>query len=91
MLRGVENAVVAVEESCVLDVKSGTVLIISSSRVKILLPYKDALLDLASPNVPYKQRSESLHNRVVVLLKMYYSPCCFKLRISNAIKEVTHR
>ena len=27
-----ENAVVAVEESCVLDVKSGTVLIISSGR-----------------------------------------------------------
>ena len=28
-LMGVENAAVAVEESCVLDVKSGTVLIIS--------------------------------------------------------------
>ena len=32
-LRGVENAVVAVEESCLLDVKSGTVLIISSCRL----------------------------------------------------------
>ena len=31
--RGVENAAVAVEESCVLDVKSGTVLVISSGRV----------------------------------------------------------
>ena len=29
-LRGVENAAVAVEESCVVDVKSGTVLVISS-------------------------------------------------------------
>ena len=28
-----ENATVAVEESCVLDVKSGTALIISSGRV----------------------------------------------------------
>ena len=34
-LRGVENAVVAVEESCVLNIKSGTVLIISSGRVTI--------------------------------------------------------
>ena len=34
-LRGVHNAVVAVEESCVLDVKSGTVLIISSGRVLV--------------------------------------------------------
>ena len=30
-----ENAVVAVEESCVLDVKPGTVLIISSGRVLV--------------------------------------------------------
>ena len=34
-LRGVENAIVAVEESCVLYVKSGTVLIISSGRVLV--------------------------------------------------------
>ena len=34
-LRGVKNAVVAVEESCVLDVKSGTVLIISSGCVLV--------------------------------------------------------
>ena len=33
--RRVENAVVAVEESCVLDVKSGTMLIISSGRVLV--------------------------------------------------------
>ena len=33
--RGVENAVVAVEESCVLDVKSGTALIISYRRVLV--------------------------------------------------------
>ena len=33
--RGVENAAVAVEESCVLDVKSGTVLLISSGRVLV--------------------------------------------------------
>ena len=33
--RGVENAVVAFQESCVLDVKSGTVLIISSCRVLV--------------------------------------------------------
>ena len=32
---GVENAVVAVEKSCVLYVKSGTVLIISSGRVLV--------------------------------------------------------
>ena len=31
-LRGVENSAVAVEESCVLDVESGTVLVISSYR-----------------------------------------------------------
>ena len=31
-LRGVDNAAIAVEESCVLDVKSETVLIISSGR-----------------------------------------------------------
>ena len=31
----VENAVVAIEESCVLDVKSGTMLIISSGRVLV--------------------------------------------------------
>ena len=34
-LRGVDNAVVAVEESCVLDVKSGTLLIISFGRVLV--------------------------------------------------------
>ena len=34
-LRRVENAAVAVEESCVLDVKSGTVLFISSRRVLV--------------------------------------------------------
>ena len=34
-LRGVHNAVVVVEESCLLDVKSGTVLIISSGRVLV--------------------------------------------------------
>ena len=32
-LRGVENAAVAIEESSVLDVMSGTALIISSGRV----------------------------------------------------------
>ena len=32
-LRGVENVAVAVKESCVLDVNSGTLLIISSGRV----------------------------------------------------------
>ena len=30
-----ENAAVAIEESCVLDVKSGTALIISSGRVLV--------------------------------------------------------
>ena len=34
-LRGVENAVIAFEESCVLEVKSGTVMIISSGRVLV--------------------------------------------------------
>ena len=34
-LMGVDNAAVAVEESCVLDVKSGTVLLISSGRVLV--------------------------------------------------------
>ena len=34
-LRGVENVAVAVEESCVLDVTSGTVLFISSGRVLV--------------------------------------------------------
>ena len=34
-LRGVENSAVAVEESCVLDVKCGTKLIISSGRVLV--------------------------------------------------------
>ena len=33
--RGVENAAVAVEESCVLDVKAGTVLIIFSGHVLV--------------------------------------------------------
>ena len=45
---------------------------ITEENKRILLPYKDALLNLASPNVPYKKkRSESLNKRVVVLLKMY--------------------
>ena len=35
---------------------------------------------------PTKQTSESLYKGVVVI-----GPCCFKLRISNAIKEMTHR
>ena len=34
-LGGVENAFVAVEESCVLDIKAGTVLIISSGGVLV--------------------------------------------------------
>ena len=34
-VRGVENAAVAVEECCVLDVKFGTLLIISSCRVLV--------------------------------------------------------
>ena len=45
---------------------------IPEENKRILLPYKDALLNLASPKVPNKkQRSESLYNSVVVLLKMY--------------------
>ena len=32
-----ENAAVAVEESCVLDVKSGTVHVISSGRVLVFI------------------------------------------------------
>ena len=36
-LRGVENAAVAVEESCVLGVKSGTVLIISSAHFLVFV------------------------------------------------------
>ena len=34
-LRGVDNVIVAVEESCVLDVKTGTPLIFSSCRVLV--------------------------------------------------------
>ena len=41
-LRGVENAAVAIEESFVLDVKSGTVLIISSGRVLVFNCYLKA-------------------------------------------------
>ena len=41
-LRGVENAAVAVEESSVLDVKSGTVLIISFGRVLVFKCYLKA-------------------------------------------------
>ena len=37
-----------------------------------------------------KQKSESLYKRVVVYWTCI-SPCCFKLGISNAIKEVTQR
>ena len=44
---------------------------ISEENKRVLLPYKDALLNLASPNALSKQRSESLFKRVVVLLKMY--------------------
>ena len=36
-LRGVENTAVAVEESCVFGVRSGTVLIISSARVLVFI------------------------------------------------------
>ena len=39
---GVENAAVAVEESSVLDVKSGTALIISSGRVLVFNCYLKA-------------------------------------------------
>ena len=40
---------------------------------RILLPYKDALLDLASPNVPYKTKKRFLVQESIelVLLKMY--------------------
>ena len=40
---------------------------------RILLPYKDALLDLASPNVPYKTKKRFLVQEGIelVLLKMY--------------------
>ena len=41
-LREVENAAVAVEESCVLYVKSGTVLIISSGRILVFNCYLKA-------------------------------------------------
>ena len=41
-LRGVENAAVVVEESCVLYVKSRTVLIISSGRVLVFNCYLKA-------------------------------------------------
>ena len=33
---------------------------ISEENKRILLPYKDALLDLASPNVPYKTKKRVL-------------------------------
>ena len=38
-----------------------------------------------------KQRSESLYKRVVPFFWRFVGPCCFKLRISDAIKVVTHR
>ena len=43
---------------------------IPEENKRILLPYKDALLDLAQLSLA-KQRSESLYKRVVVLLKMH--------------------
>ena len=49
-LRGVENAAVAVEESCVLNVQSGTVLIISSGRGLVFNCYlKAGYLELNLP------------------------------------------
>ena len=65
---------------------------ISEENKRILPSNEDALLNLIRLNVPYKQRRKSLYKRVVVLLKTY-CPLLFnfKLRISNAIKEVTHR
>ena len=44
---------------------------IPEENKRILLPYKDALLNLACPMSLSKQRSEFLYKRVVVLLKMY--------------------
>ena len=44
---------------------------IPEENKRVLLPYKDALLDLVSPNVPYKTNTRVLYKRVVVLLKMY--------------------
>ena len=57
---------------------------IPEENKRIMLPYKDALLDLASPNVPYKTK-----NRVLVQKGsgFFYwrciSPCCFNFRISK--------
>ena len=44
-----ENAVVAVEESCVLYVKSGTVLIISSGRVLVLIVCVFTIISQSAP------------------------------------------
>ena len=35
-------------------------ILISEENKRILLPYKDAFLDLASPNVPYKTETRVL-------------------------------
>ena len=51
-LSGVENSVVAVEESCVLDVKSRIPLIISSGRVVVLKLFFKSQVSVLQLKVP---------------------------------------
>ena len=64
---------------------------IPEENKRVLQSYKDALPDLARPNVPYKTNKRVLVQGGSGFIKDFIGPCCFKLRISNAIKEMIHR
>ena len=63
---------------------------ISEENKRVLLPHKDALLNMARPNVPYKTKRRVLVQEGSGFIEDVLARC-FKLRISNAVKEVTHR
>ena len=48
------------------------------------MSYKDALVNLAETNVPYKTKK-----RILVQEGDGFTPDCYKLRIFDAIKEET--
>ena len=47
-------------------------ILIPEENKRNVLPYKDALENLAETNVPYKTKKRSLYKRVMVLFKTYW-------------------
>ena len=64
---------------------------IPEENKRIFLPYKDSLLDLASPNVPYKTKKRVPVQEGSGFFEDVLVPVVSSLEFLMLLKELTHR